>query len=73
MLSPAALLHPRHWPYPRFWLNPTKVILLTVEVRRDVMAEESKERGDRKRFVTIADDAVVDGVFVEQDAKECDE
>lgn len=73
MLSTTALLHPRHWPYPRFRLDSTKVVLLSVQVRRNVMAEESEEGSYRKRFVTIADDAVVDRVFIEPDTEECDE
>lgn len=44
-----------------------------MQIGGDIVAEESEERGDGKCLITIADHAVVDGVFVEVDAEPCDE
>lgn len=42
----------------------TEIILLLVEVRRDVVAEECEERGNGEGFITVAKDFKVYRVFV---------
>lgn len=44
-----------------------------MQVRGNVMAEQSEESGDGKGFVAIADQTIVDGVFVEVDAEPRDQ
>lgn len=44
-----------------------------MQVGGDIMAQESKERGNGEGFVAVANHAVVDGMFVEEDAEPRDE
>lgn len=73
MLPTAAFLKPINRPDPRFWFDPTKIFLLGMQIRGDVMAEQSEESGDGEGFVGGADQAVVHGVLVEEDAEPCDQ
>lgn len=68
-----ALLQPGHRPDPLFWLDAAEVVLLAMQVGGDIMAQESKERGNGEGFVAVANHAVVDGMFVEEDAEPRDE
>lgn len=64
-LSTTAFLKPVHWPDPWSRFNTPEVILLFVQIWGDIVAEERKERGNRKRFVTFVDDIEVHCVPVE--------
>lgn len=65
-LTPTAFLEPadRKDPIPGHSLS--KVGLLTVQVRRYVMAQEGEEAGNCEGFVAVPDDFEVDRVPVEQ-------
>lgn len=73
MRPAAALLKPINRPDPRFWFDPTKIFLLRMQIRGDIMTEQSEESGDGEGFVGRADQAVVHGVLVEVDAEPCDQ
>lgn len=73
MFTSAALLHPVQGQDPLFRFYSAEVILLTMQIGCDITAHESKECGNRKRFIAIANDAVVDCVFVEKHAEPGDE
>lgn len=42
-----------------------KVVLLLMQVRRDIVAQQGEEAGDSKGLVAVAQDLEVDGVQVE--------
>jgi hypothetical protein len=65
MLSPTALLEPIQRNNPRPGLESSKVIFLTVEIGRDVMAKQSKETGDGECLVAVSENRIVYGVLVE--------
>lgn len=44
-----------------------------MKIRGDIMAQEGEEGRDRERFVAVANNAEVDGMFVEEDAEPRDE
>jgi hypothetical protein len=69
-LSTTAFFKPSHWPDPSLWLKAPEVILLVVEIRRDIVTEEREEGGNRKRFVAFVDDIEVDCVPVEPEGEE---
>ena len=73
ILASAALLHPGHRPDPLSRLDSAKVILLAMEIRSNIMAQEGEEGRDRERFVAVTNNAEVDGMFVEEDAEPRDE
>jgi hypothetical protein len=50
----------------------TEIVLLFVEVRSDVVAEKGKERGNGEGFVAVAEDFIVDRVFVVEVREEGD-
>lgn len=61
----AALGHPVHRPHPVLdGLHLAKVLLLRVQVGRDVVAHQTEEGADGKRLVAIAQDLEVDGVII---------
>lgn len=61
------------WKKPSLRLDPTKVILLAMKIRRNVGAHEGEERGNGEGFVTVTDDLEVDGVVVEKDTEPRDD
>lgn len=65
MLTPTALLEPIQRNNPRPGLESSKVIFLTVEIGRDVMAKQSKETGDGECLVAVSEHRIVYGVLVE--------
>lgn len=44
-----------------------------MQIWREVMTHKGEECGDRKRFVAIADDTVIDCLFMEVDTEPRDE
>lgn len=71
--TPCPLLKPIQGPNPRLRLNTAKVVLLAMQVGRDIGAQEGEERGNGEGFVTITDDLEVDGIVIEHDAEPCDD
>lgn len=67
------LLQPGYGPDPVFRLYCAKVILLTVQIGSNITTHQCKEGGDRERFVTVAQDAVVNSVFIVKCAEPGDE
>lgn len=65
----SALLQPRDGPNPLFRLDSAKVVLLAMEIGGDIMAQQREEGGNRERFVAVAHHAIVDSMFVEEDAQ----
>ena len=64
-LFPACtLLQTENAPKPVYRRYLTEIILLLVEVRRDVIAEECEERGNGEGLITVAKDFKVYRVFV---------
>lgn len=66
----AASLEPTRRPNPRFRLNATEVILLCMEIRRNIMAQQRKEGGNRKGFVAFGHDLEVYRVPVVPEGQE---
>lgn len=56
LFSACTFLQTKNAPEPVYRRNLTEIILLLVEVRRDVVAEERKERGNSEGFVAVAED-----------------
>jgi hypothetical protein len=50
----------------------TEIVLLFVEIRSDVVAEECEERGNGEGFVAVTEDFIVDRVFVVEVREERD-
>lgn len=73
MFTSAALLHPVQGQDPLLRFYSTKVILLTMQIGCDITAHEGEECGNRKCFIAIANDAVVDCVFVKEHTEPGDE
>lgn len=71
--TPCPLLKPIQRPNPWLGLNTAKVVLLAMQVGRDIGAHEGEERGNGEGFVTVTDDLEVDGVVIEHDAEPCDD
>lgn len=71
--APLPILKPTQRPQPCLRLNASEIVLLAVQVRRDVMAHEGEEGGDTESFVAVSDDLQGDGVMVEEYAEPCDE
>lgn len=67
------LLQPGYRPDPVFRLYCAKVILLAMQVGGNITTHQRKEGGDRERFVAVAQDAVVNGMFVIEGAEPGDE
>lgn len=67
------LLQPGYRPEPVFRLYCTKVVLLTVQIGSNIATHQRKEGGDRERFVAVAQNAVVNGMFVVECAEPGDE
>lgn len=67
----AALREPAQGPDPGLdGVDGPKVLLLLVQRRRGVVAEEGEEGGDGEGLVAVGDDGVVDGVVVEPEGEE---
>lgn len=66
-------MQPKHAQKPIHRLDPPKVLLLLVQIRRDVVAQQAEETRNRKRLITIAQDLEVDGLAVEHVAEEADD
>ena len=71
--TPCPLLKPTQGPNPRLGLNTTKVILLAMQIGRNIGAQKGEERGNGERFVTITQNLEVDGIVIEHDAEPCDD
>jgi len=70
-LSAATHAHPGERPHPGpDRLQGAEVVLLGVEGRRGVVAEEGEEGGDGEGLVAVGDDGEVDGVGVEVEGQE---
>lgn len=67
------LLKPSQGPKPRLGLDPTKIVLLAMQIGSNVVAHEAKESGDTEGFIAVADDLEIDIVMVEEDAEPCDD
>ena len=72
-LTTATFLHPVQRPKPLFRLDPAEIILLTMQIRSDIVAHEGEESGDTEGFVTVTEDLEVDGIVVEENAEPGDE
>lgn len=59
------MLKPWKRPDPIFGRYASKIILLAVQVRRNVVTEKGEEAGNGESLVTVANDCKVDGVAVE--------
>jgi hypothetical protein len=64
--STGTFLQTKNAPKPVYRLYLAEIILLFVEVRSDIVAEKCKERGNGEGFVAVAEDFIVDRVFVEE-------
>lgn len=67
------LLKPAQRPEPRFGLDPTEIVLLAVQVGRDIVGHEGEEGRNTEGFVAVANDLEIDRVVVEQDAEPRDD
>lgn len=66
-----ALGHPVHRPHPILdGLHLAKVLLLQMQVGRDVVAHQTKKGADGKGLVAVAQNLEVDGMVVEAQAQE---
>lgn len=72
-LTTATFLHPVQRPKPLFRLDPAEIILLTMQIRSDIVTHEGEEGGDTEGFVTVTEDLEVDGIVVEENAEPGDE
>lgn len=72
-LTTATFLHPVQRPKPLFRLDPAEIILLTMQIRCDIVTHEGEEGGDTEGFVTVTEDLEVDGIVVEENAEPGDE
>ena len=71
VLSSSAQLQPKHAPEPILdRVNSPKIILLVMQVGRNVVAEQRKEAADSERLIEPFQDIVVDRVVVEDVAEE---
>lgn len=66
-------LEPSQRPEPRLGLDPTKIILLAMQIGGDVVAHKGEEGGDTEGFVTVAYHLEVDGIVVEEDTEPGDD
>mgnify|MGYP007046765545 CR=1 FL=1 len=73
LLSTRTLLKPRDRPDPRFGFDSTEVFFLAMQVGRNVCAHKREESRNRKRFITVADQIIVDIVLVEVGTEPCDD
>lgn len=64
VFSTSTFLQTKDTPEPVYGGHLTEIILLLVQVRSDVVAEECEERGNGEGLVAVAQDFKVDGVFV---------
>lgn len=64
LFSTSAFLQTENAPKPVYRRYLTEVVLLLVQVRRNVVAEECEERGNGEGFVAVAKDFKVYRVFV---------
>lgn len=64
VFSTSTFLQSKDAPEPVYRGDLTEIILLLVQVRSDVVAEECEERGNGEGFVAVAQNFKVDGVFV---------
>jgi hypothetical protein len=64
--STGTFLQTEDAPEPIYGFYLAEIILLFMEIRSDVIAEKRKERGNGEGFVAVAEDFVVDRVFVEE-------
>lgn len=67
------LLKPSQRPNPRLGLNPTEVVLLAMQIGRDIVAHEAEESGDTEGFVAVADNLEINRVIVKEDTEPCDD
>lgn len=72
-LTTATFLHPVQRPKPLFRLDPAEIILLTMQIRSDIVTHEGEEGGDTEGFVTVTEDLEVDGIVVEENTEPGDE
>lgn len=66
ILPAGTLLQPKHPPKPILRHNPSKVILLLMQIRRDIMAQQRKETRNRKRLIAVPQHLEVDRFAVEE-------
>lgn len=64
VLSTSTFLQSKDAPEPVYRGDLTEIILLLVQIRSDVVAEECEERGNGEGFVAVAQDFKIDRVFV---------
>lgn len=67
------LLEPAQRPEPWLGLGSTEIVLLAVQVGRDVVAHEGEEGSNTEGFVAVADDLEIDRILVEEDAEPRDD
>lgn len=72
-LPARTLLQPEHPQKPVHGLNPSKILLLLMQIRRDVVAQQAEETRNRKRLVAVAEHFEVHGFAVEDVAEEADD
>ena len=65
VLASCAFLQPKELPKPVLGYQCSEILLLVMKVGCYVIAQERKEGGDGKGFVTVAKDLEVDGFRVE--------
>jgi hypothetical protein len=65
VFSTGTFLQTEDAPEPVYGRYLTEVVLLFVEIRSDIIAEKCKERGNGEGFIAVAEDFIVDRVFVE--------
>ena len=64
VFSASTFLQAEDTPKPVYRSDLAEIILLLVQVRGDVVAQECEEGGNGEGFVAVAEDFKVDGVFV---------
>jgi len=65
-LPPATSPKPAQWPYPAPRMNLPKIVLLIVQIRRNVRAKKGEKAGDGKCFVALVYHFEVDRVRVKE-------
>lgn len=73
VLASRALLHPCDWPDPVLWLHVSEILLLLVQIRRNVVAHEREEAGNGEGFIAVSQNLEVYGFLVIEVAEEGDD